>query len=34
MLIFDGRNIYNPQILKELGFIYFGIGRGRVNVND
>ncbi len=31
-VVFDGRNIYNPQILKELGFVYFGIGRGRVNV--
>lgn len=26
-VIFDGRNIYNPQILKEKGFTYFGIGR-------
>jgi len=25
--IFDGRNIYNPQHLKELGFHYEGIGR-------
>jgi UDPglucose 6-dehydrogenase len=27
-VIFDGRNIYNPQVLKEKGFAYFGIGRG------
>lgn len=27
-VIFDGRNIYNPQILEEKGFEYFGIGRG------
>jgi UDPglucose 6-dehydrogenase len=26
-VIFDGRNIYNPQHLKELGFHYEGIGR-------
>lgn len=27
-LILDGRNIYNPHYLKELGFEYLGIGRG------
>ncbi len=27
-VIFDGRNIYNPAQLKELGFTYYGIGRG------
>lgn len=26
-VIFDGRNIYNPAELKEMGFTYFGIGR-------
>jgi UDPglucose 6-dehydrogenase len=26
-VIFDGRNIYNPAILKEKGFLYFGVGR-------
>ena len=25
--IFDGRNIYNPDLLKQLGFHYEGIGR-------
>jgi UDPglucose 6-dehydrogenase len=25
--IFDGRNIYNPQHLRELGFHYEGVGR-------
>jgi len=27
-LIIDGRNIYEPKLLKELGFTYIGIGRG------
>ena len=27
-LIFDGRNIYNPELLKQRGFEYYGIGRG------
>ena len=26
-VIFDGRNIYDPKILRENGFTYFGIGR-------
>lgn len=26
-IIFDGRNIYDPQEIKELGFIYHSIGR-------
>ena len=26
-VIFDGRNIYNPDELKSIGFEYFGIGR-------
>jgi UDPglucose 6-dehydrogenase len=26
-LIFDGRNIYDPPALKQLGFTYYGIGR-------
>jgi UDPglucose 6-dehydrogenase len=25
--LFDGRNIYNPQLLRDLGFHYEGIGR-------
>jgi UDPglucose 6-dehydrogenase len=27
-VVFDGRNIYNPAKLRELGFTYFGVGRG------
>jgi len=26
-VIFDGRNIYNPEDIKKMGFKYFGIGR-------
>jgi UDPglucose 6-dehydrogenase len=26
--IFDGRNLYDPAVLKQLGFDYFPIGRG------
>lgn len=26
-IIFDGRNIYDPQLIKKLGFRYVGIGR-------
>ena len=27
-IIFDGRNVYEPEHMKQLGFKYFGIGRG------
>ena len=27
-LIFDGRNIYDPEKMAELGFKYRGVGRG------
>lgn len=27
-VVFDGRNIYDPKEMKDLGFIYYGIGRG------
>lgn len=27
-VIFDGRNIYDPDIAKKLGIAYYGIGRG------
>ncbi len=27
-LLIDGRNIYDPQTMKEMGFVYRGFGRG------
>lgn len=27
-VIFDGRNIYEPALMKQYGFKYFGVGRG------
>ena len=27
-VIFDGRNLYDPDYLGQLGFSYYGIGRG------
>jgi UDPglucose 6-dehydrogenase len=27
-VVFDGRNLYDPSLLKNQGFRYFGIGRG------
>ncbi|MEJ2529274.1 MAG: UDP binding domain-containing protein, partial [Gammaproteobacteria bacterium] len=27
-VIFDGRNIYDPDILHAAGFVYYGVGRG------
>ena len=26
-VLFDGRNMYDPQALKDLGYIYYGVGR-------
>jgi UDPglucose 6-dehydrogenase len=28
-VIFDGRNLYHPQRMKEKGFVYYAIGRGQ-----
>jgi UDPglucose 6-dehydrogenase len=28
-LVFDGRNIYDPQLMQQLGFTYYAIGRGQ-----
>ena len=30
-VIFDGRNIYDPEELAELSFTYYGIGRKQIN---
>ena len=30
-IIIDGRNIYDPDAMRALGFIYHGIGRGSSN---
>ncbi len=27
-VIFDGRNLYQPELLKKIGIVYYGIGRG------
>ena len=26
-VLFDGRNIYDPQSVKDLGYVYYGVGR-------
>lgn len=26
-LIFDGRNLFNPKTMREMGFVYYGVGR-------
>ena len=28
-VIFDGRNLYDPSELEQLGFSYYAIGRGK-----
>jgi UDPglucose 6-dehydrogenase len=28
-VIFDGRNLYHPELLKKQGITYYGIGRGK-----
>ena len=27
-VVFDGRNLYDPEYLQQLGFVHYGIGRG------
>jgi len=34
LVVFDGRNIYDPAVLAEKGFTYFGIGRGALNAES
>jgi UDPglucose 6-dehydrogenase len=31
-VIFDGRNLYQPELLKQHGIVYYGIGRGSVDI--
>ena len=26
-LVFDGRNLFDPATMKQLGFLYYGVGR-------
>ena len=26
-VVFDGRNIYSPEQMREFGYVYYGIGR-------
>ena len=33
-VVFDGRNIFEPEKMKELGFTYFGIGRKPVIASE
>jgi UDPglucose 6-dehydrogenase len=30
-VIFDGRNLYSPEIMKELGYTYYSIGRKSIH---
>jgi UDPglucose 6-dehydrogenase len=27
-ILIDGRNIYDPHLVREMGFLYMAIGRG------
>ena len=33
-VIFDGRNLYSPDMMKDKGFRYFGVGRGERVARD
>ena len=33
-VIVDGRNLWDPQLLRSQGFVYFGVGRGTYNKKD
>jgi UDPglucose 6-dehydrogenase len=28
-VVFDGRNLYEPEMLERYGLLYYAIGRGR-----
>ena len=28
-VIFDGRNLYSPELMRRFGFTYYGVGRGK-----
>ncbi len=28
-VVIDGRNVFEPEIMEQLGFVYYGVGRGR-----
>jgi UDPglucose 6-dehydrogenase len=30
-IVFDGRNLFDPRTMVELGFRYFGIGRANTH---
>jgi UDPglucose 6-dehydrogenase len=33
-VVFDGRNIYNAKLMREKGFVYYGIGRGEAVMEE
>jgi len=33
-IVMDGRNLWDPQIMRDLGFTYFGVGRGMLVNNN
>ena len=30
----DGRNLWDPEQMREIGFTYFGVGRGMPIINN
>lgn len=33
-IVFDGRNLYEPALMRDLGFEYLGIGRGTAQISE
>ncbi len=33
-LLFDGRNVYSPEVMREQGFVYYGVGRPAASVGS